>query len=201
MRIQRDWVWSRRSYKKMVGLFQLIRKLINILYTISIKRCFYSFGKDSRFNYPLKVYNPRHIQIGANVTISEYGWLNSNSDADSVSLIIGKNTFIGRFVHINAYKCVTIEDNVVIGERVYISDATHVHNSNDIPIIQQGTEYEGQVLIKEGTWIGSGVSILPGVIIGRNVVIGANAVVTKNIPDNVTAAGVPAKILKDKSNK
>lgn len=32
-------------------------------------------------------------------------------------------------------------------------------------------------------------------MIGNNVTIGANAVVTKNIPDNATIGGVPAKVL------
>ena len=35
-----------------------------------------------------------------------------------------------------------------------------------------------------------------GVKIGRNALIGLGAVVTKDIPDNVIAAGVPAKILR-----
>ena len=46
-------------------------------------------------------------------------------------------------------------------------------------------------------WIGGGTTILPGISIGNNVVIGAGSVVTKNLPDNVVAAGKPAKIIKN----
>jgi serine O-acetyltransferase len=44
--------------------------------------------------------------------------------------------------------------------------------------------------------IGSGAKILGGIQIGNNVTIGANAVVTKSLPDNVTAVGIPAKIIR-----
>jgi acetyltransferase-like isoleucine patch superfamily enzyme len=35
--------------------------------------------------------------------------------------------------------------------------------------------------------------------VGRNAVIGAGAVVTSPIPDNVVAAGVPARVIRDRS--
>ena len=54
---------------------------------------------------------------------------------------------------------------------------------------------KGSVLIGENTWIGDNVVVLPGVKIGKNVIIGANAVVTKDISDNVTAVGVPARTI------
>jgi serine O-acetyltransferase len=44
--------------------------------------------------------------------------------------------------------------------------------------------------------IGSGAKILGGIEIGNNVTIGANAVVTKSLPDNVIAAGIPARIIR-----
>jgi len=45
-------------------------------------------------------------------------------------------------------------------------------------------------------FIGSGAKILGGIRIGNNVKIGANAVVVKDVPDNVTVVGIPARILK-----
>jgi acetyltransferase-like isoleucine patch superfamily enzyme len=49
------------------------------------------------------------------------------------------------------------------------------------------------IIIKEGAWIGSGVTILDGVVIGRNCIVAAGAVVTKDVEDFTIVAGVPAK--------
>lgn len=43
--------------------------------------------------------------------------------------------------------------------------------------------------------------IVGAVRIGNNVAIGAGAVVTKDIPDNATVAGVPAKIISMKGSE
>lgn len=45
-------------------------------------------------------------------------------------------------------------------------------------------------------WFGAGVIVLGGVTIGDNAVIAAGSVVSKDIPSNVIAAGVPAKVMR-----
>jgi serine O-acetyltransferase len=50
--------------------------------------------------------------------------------------------------------------------------------------------------IGDNVTIGAGAKVLGGIKIGNNVTVGANAVVTKSLPDNVVAAGVPAKIIR-----
>lgn len=56
----------------------------------------------------------------------------------------------------------------------------------------------GQTRVGDYSFIGMGVSVLLQVTVGRKVVVGANAVVTADLPDRVTAAGVPARILNQK---
>jgi sugar O-acyltransferase (sialic acid O-acetyltransferase NeuD family) len=51
----------------------------------------------------------------------------------------------------------------------------------------------GNVKIGEGTFVGANAVIRQGITVGNNVMIGAGAVVVKNIPDNSTVIGVPAK--------
>jgi acetyltransferase EpsM len=53
----------------------------------------------------------------------------------------------------------------------------------------------GNVMIGEGTLIGSGAVILPNLKIGKWCKIGAGSVITKNIPDNSTVVGVPGVIV------
>ena len=51
--------------------------------------------------------------------------------------------------------------------------------------------------IGDNVWIGGNTTINPGVTIGSNVVIGSGSVVTRDIPDNVVAAGNPARVLRE----
>lgn len=46
-----------------------------------------------------------------------------------------------------------------------------------------------------------GSIIFGGITIGNNVTIGANAVVSKSVPDNAVVAGVPAKVLRIKTEE
>ena len=96
------------------------------------------------------------------------------------------------------YKSVIIEDDVVMADRVYISDASHNSQNDQAPIINQGTDFYGNIHIKQGCWIGIGACIMPGVTIGRNAIVGANAVVANDVPDYSKVGGVPAKILGEK---
>ena len=52
------------------------------------------------------------------------------------------------------------------------------------------------VRIGSGSWLGTGVVILPGTTLGKNVVVGAGAVVRGRFPDHCVIAGVPAQIVR-----
>lgn len=86
---------------------------------------------------------------------------------------------------------VTIGDHTMIGPNVTMSSAAH-------PILPElrkhGYQYNLPITIGNNCWLGAGVIILPGVTIGDNSVIGVGAVVTRDIPANVVAMGVPAKV-------
>lgn len=67
-----------------------------------------------------------------------------------------------------------------------------------LPMVLLGKAHphtDARIVIGKNCYISTGVTILAPVTIGDNVTIGAGAVVTKDIPDNVTVAGVPAKII------
>lgn len=67
--------------------------------------------------------------------------------------------------------------------------------------IGPGANLGGNVTVREGAWVGIGASVRQGIIIGKNSIVGAGAVVVKDVPDNVTVVGNPAKpmAIKDKS--
>ncbi|WP_286234357.1 serine O-acetyltransferase [Thalassotalea sediminis] len=66
-------------------------------------------------------------------------------------------------------------------------------------IVESGVvigDEKGQApVLGENIFIGAGAKIIGGVTIGNNVKIGANAVVVKDVPDNVTVVGIPAKVV------
>ena len=112
--------------------------------------------------------------------LTRYNWLVQNVS----SLELGFKTDIGAFTYINAQYGVVIEDEVQIGSHCSIYSVSTIDNSSGI------------VVLKKNCKIGSHSTILPGVTIGKNSIIGAHSLVNSDIPDNVVAFGVPAKVVK-----
>jgi acetyltransferase-like isoleucine patch superfamily enzyme len=166
--------------------------------TLLLRGRFASWGRHSRIGRGSKLVAPHLIRVEADVVISDYAWLNAKDDCgtNEPTLLIGEGSYIGRFVQINAWRRVRIGKQVLIADRVFISDADHNYQEPAVPIKLQGDAYMGAVTLEDGCWIGIGAVILPGVTIGRNAVVGANAVVTHDVPARTVASGVPARIIK-----
>jgi acetyltransferase-like isoleucine patch superfamily enzyme len=111
---------------------------------------------------------------------TKYNWLVQHVD----NFKLGYKTDIGAFTYINAQHGVIIEDRVQIGSHCSIYSISTIDNK------------QGKVTLKKNCKIGSHCVIMPGVTIGENSVVGACSFVNSDIPDNVIAAGVPAKTIK-----
>ncbi len=110
-------------------------------------------------------------------------------------LTIGSRCFVGDDVMLDVRGGVTIEDDVTLSNRT--TTVTHINvGYADHPLQKAYPTKESPVVMKRGSYIGTGAIILPGVTIGRESVIGAGAVVTKNVPDHVVVVGVPAREIK-----
>jgi serine O-acetyltransferase len=59
-----------------------------------------------------------------------------------------------------------------------------------------GAEKDASPVLGDDVFIGAGAKIIGGVKIGSRVKIGANAVVTKDVPDDATVVGVPARVVR-----
>jgi serine O-acetyltransferase len=64
-----------------------------------------------------------------------------------------------------------------------------------------GAEKDTSPVLGDDVFIGAGAKIIGGVRIGSRVKIGANAVVTKDVPDDATVVGVPARVVKLRGEK
>ena len=85
-----------------------------------------------------------------------------------------------------------IGDGTFIGHNTVLATLDH-----DIDPDRRHILYPAPIHIGSKVWIGAGVIVTKGVTIGDNSIIAAGAVVTHDVPSNVIAAGVPAKVLRD----
>ena len=116
----------------------------------------------------------------------------------------GSNTYIGDNFYAN-FDCIILDvaevhigKNVLFAPRVCVFTAGH---PIDADIRNMAVEYGHSVHIGDNVWIGGNSVINPGVKIGNNVVIGSGSVVTKDIPDNVVAAGNPCRVIRPITDK
>ena len=137
-----------------------------------IKNC--KIGKGTKVWHYVNLYS---CEIGKDCMIGSYVEIQDN-------VKIGNNVRIQS--HSFICSLVVIKDNCFIGHGVVFINDKHPPTLN--PEKWKGTT------IKEGASIGSNATILP-VIIGKNARVGAGAVVTKDVPDNTTVIGNPAKEL------
>ncbi len=111
----------------------------------------------------------------------------------------GKNIHVGDNFLANYNLTVLDIAPVNIGDDVWIGPNTDIYTVNH-PLTAAGRHQRlgigKPVNIGNDVWIGGKVTICPGVTIGNGAVIAAGAVVTKDIPANVVAGGVPAKVIK-----
>lgn len=107
----------------------------------------------------------------------------------------GKNITIGRHAFINYNVSIMDRGRVTIGDHILLAPNVVITTSNhplDLQMRRDSLGFASPVTIGNDVWIGANAVILPGVTIGNNVVVAAGAVVTKDIPDNMLVAGVPA---------
>jgi serine O-acetyltransferase len=109
---------------------------------------------------------------------------------------------------------IEIHPGATIGRRVFIDHGMGVVVGETAEISDDCTLYHGVTLggtswnkgkrhptLMPGVVVGAGAKILGPITIGANARIGSNAVVVKDVPDNATAVGIPARILDSAAEK
>jgi acetyltransferase-like isoleucine patch superfamily enzyme len=137
------------------------------------------------------MHNSGKLHVGKGVLIRSFKWNPVEiSIAKGAEIIIADNAFINQGVRMVASNTIYIGKNVQIGDESILM-------GNDFHATSAKTAVKtGNIIIDDGAWLATRVIVLRGCRVGKNAVVGANSVVTKNIPDNVFAAGIPAQIIK-----
>ncbi len=137
--------------------------------------------------------NKLRTKSGELILLKEEELINVLDINSSVSkfLEIGKGNFIAKNVSINAF-C-KIGNFCIINTGSIIEHECVIYNGVHIA---PGAVLAGNVSVGENSFIGANSVIKQGVCIGKNVTLGAGSVVLRNIPNNETWVGNPAKRIK-----
>jgi acetyltransferase-like isoleucine patch superfamily enzyme len=138
--------------------------------------------------------NIKNVQFGENVSVVEptnlYGCKIGNNVKIGPCVEIQRDSEIGDNSIVSSHSF--IPSGVKIGNYVFIGHGVMFTNDTFDSDLIENWEMK-KTIIGDRVRIGSNSTILP-VKIGNNVIIGAGSVVTKDIPDNVTVYGNPARI-------
>jgi acetyltransferase-like isoleucine patch superfamily enzyme len=134
-----------------------------------------------------------NFQTGNKANIRELNQIGDNVSIGTLSVLehhitIKDGVRIHSQVFVPEYSI--IEERCWLGPNVVLTNARYPNHP------RTKKELKG-VFIKKNAKIGANTTILPGVVIGRNSLIGAGSVVTKDIVDNMVAAGNPALVLRE----
>lgn len=176
------------------------KMLANELYLATDEELAAMQMKASHLLHAFNFSQPHEVNRRKDIILSLFGFIGANCAVTPPFYCdYGCHIFAGDNLYIN-YDCtildcnrVHIGNNVLIAPKVQIYTAYHPTNPE---IRLSGQELAAPIRIGDNVWIGGGVIICPGISIGSNVTIGAGSVVTKDIPDNVVAAGNPCRVMK-----
>jgi acetyltransferase-like isoleucine patch superfamily enzyme len=133
----------------------------------------------------------RRIELGLRVEIEHDVFLKLVTE--EARLVCGDHVFIGRGCEIDVAQSVTIGAHTLLAPGVFITD--HAHNHAAAQRLDQQGSRSAAVAIGSDVWLGARCVVLPGVTIGDGAIVGAGAVVTKDVAAYAIVAGVPARVI------
>jgi acetyltransferase-like isoleucine patch superfamily enzyme len=153
-------------------------------------------------NVHIDAFSLEGISIGEKVSIGAYSRVIASGSImnPGKGIKIGNNVGMGEFAYLGGGGGLEIGNDCIAGQYLSCHPENHVTEDVNTPIRLQGVTRKG-IKIGNNCWIGSKVTILDGATVGNNCVIAAGAVVNKSFPDNCVIGGVPAKILRQNTNK
>lgn len=120
--------------------------------------------------------------------------------------LIHPTAHIGNRIEIGAGSTISaraiLSTDIVVGRGVIINlNCTVGHETvlHDYVTVAPAANISGNVTVGEGTDLGTNSAVNQGVTLGEWSIIGTGTVVNKNVPANVTAVGIPAKVIKERS--
>jgi acetyltransferase-like isoleucine patch superfamily enzyme len=174
-------------------------------------------GRNVAFGANVVLRHPHKIEIGDDVVIDDNCCLDAKGTTNrgisiARGVFLGRNTIlsckngdivleedanIGFNVEVFSAAQVRVGRKVLVAAYTYLVGGDHLYDRVDVPVLEQGRTARG-IDVDDNVWLGAHVVVADGVRIGRDAVIGAGAVVTSDVPPFHVAAGVPARVIRDR---
>ncbi|MFQ3191272.1 MAG: UDP-N-acetylbacillosamine N-acetyltransferase [Paraglaciecola sp.] len=93
----------------------------------------------------------------------------------------------------------TINPMAKVGIGVIVNTAASIDHDcviGDFAHVSVGVRLAGAVVVGSNSFVGINSCAIQGVTIGKNCILGAGATLISDLPDNTTAVGTPAKVIK-----
>jgi acetyltransferase-like isoleucine patch superfamily enzyme len=175
-------------------------------------------GRGVVFGANVTLRHPRKIRIGDDVAIDDNCVLDAKGRTNA-GIRIGRRVFLGRNTIVAckdgdvvledgvnvSYHCavfsgstVRIGADTLLAAYCYLVGGGHEFARVDVPVIEQARPSRG-IDVGRGAWLGTRVTVLDGVRVGDGAIVGAHAVVNEDVPPFSVAAGVPARVVRQRS--
>lgn len=151
-----------------------------------------------------------HVKIGSNTLIqsgttigsSGFGYMVEDDGTRTCIPHLGGVT-IGNNVRIGSMVCIQrgVLSDTVIEDYSRIDNMCHISHNDVIregAMVVVGTVVAGSATIGKAAWLGPGTIVNDGVCIADKVYTGTGTVVNKDLPEQVVAVGIPARILRER---
>jgi len=163
----------------------------------------------------------QRLSVGPQCFVDDYVTIFAHPDGGEVRLGEGVHLYRGTIIEVGRGGSVVIGDHThiqshcnikgflgstIIGRHVQIAPhcgfSPYEHGFGDAgaEIRDQEIVSSGDIVLEDDVWLGLSVQVLDGVTIGRGTVVGAGAVVTRSLPANSVAVGVPARVIRQRTN-
>ena len=110
---------------------------------------------------------------------------------------VANTSVIGKGCIVCTGSCVSV--NTIIGSHCVFNISTTIGHDcviGNYVSVMSGVCVSGHVLVKDSAYLATNCTIVPKMKVGEHAVVGAGSVVLRNVRDNTTVMGVPAKVLK-----
>jgi acetyltransferase-like isoleucine patch superfamily enzyme len=216
--VGRPGLWALFKFEAIVTLTSWVPGALGLLlrsklYPLLMGRC----GRNVTFGVNVVLRHPHKIAVGDNVVIDDNCCLDAKG-TDNTGITIGNGVFVGRNtilsckngdivlddqanigfnVEIFAASRVRVGRKVLIAAYCYLVGGDHLYDRIDVPVLEQGRTARG-IEIDDHAWLGAHAVVTDGSRVGKDCIIGAGAIVIGQVPDFAIAAGVPAKVLRNR---